>query len=127
LIPTDVETADDASLWTNSFELRDVINKLRNQSPEATHYVVFDACREELRLTLAGKKAFSPGEGFVPVPTVAGVMVAYATALSAGARERPRSEMSGTYRPRRLSSQTAKALIARTMIMTLKVGSRITS
>ena len=64
MIPTDVETADDASLWTNSFELRDVINKLRNQSPEATHYVVFDACREELRLTLAGKKAFSPGEGF---------------------------------------------------------------
>ena len=80
LIPTDVETADDASLWTNSFELRDVINKLRNQSPEATHYVVFDACREELRLTLAGKKAFTQEKGFVPVPTVAGVMVAYATA-----------------------------------------------
>jgi hypothetical protein len=80
LIPTDVEGADDASLWTNSLELSDVINKLRSQNPEATHYVVFDACREELRLTRGGKKALTHEKGFVPVPTVAGVMIAYATA-----------------------------------------------
>jgi uncharacterized caspase-like protein len=80
LIPTDVESADDTSLWTNSIELRDIINKLRSQSPDATHYVVFDACREELRLTRGGKKALNDAKGFVSVPTVAGVMIAYATA-----------------------------------------------
>jgi len=80
LIPTDVETADDASLWTNSLELSDIINKLRSQSPEATHYVVFDACREELRLMRAGKKALNREKGFEPAATVAGVMIAYATA-----------------------------------------------
>lgn len=80
LIPTDVETAEDASLWTNSLELSDIINKLRSQSPEATHYIVFDACREELRLTRTAKKALNREKGFVPAATVAGVMIAYATA-----------------------------------------------
>jgi len=57
LIPVDVESADDANLWTNSFELNDIVSKLREQAPEATHYVVFDACRDELRLVRQGKKA----------------------------------------------------------------------
>jgi hypothetical protein len=80
LIPIDVESADDASLWTNSLELSDMVNKLRSQNPEATHYVVFDACREELRLTRDGKKALSPEKGFVAVGSVTGVMIVYATA-----------------------------------------------
>jgi hypothetical protein len=80
LIPVDVDSADDTSLWTNSVELGDVVNRLRDQTPDATHYVVFDACREELRLTREGKKALGAEKGFVPVGNVAGVMVAYATA-----------------------------------------------
>jgi len=36
------------------FELTEVIDKLRGQSPDATHYVVFDACRDELKLTRSG-------------------------------------------------------------------------
>ena len=80
LIPTDVERADDADLWTNSIELNDIVTKLRDQAGEATHYVVFDACREELRLTRQGKKALGAEKGFTPVSTVSGVMIAYATA-----------------------------------------------
>ena len=80
LIPTDVDSADDANLWTNSFELNDIVSKLREQAPEATHYVVFDACRDELRLTRQGKKALGAEKGFTPVSTVTGVMIAYATA-----------------------------------------------
>ena len=56
LIPTDVDSADDANLWTNSFELNDIVSKLREQAPEATHYVVFDACRDELRLTRRARR-----------------------------------------------------------------------
>ena len=80
LIPVDVESADDANLWTNSFELNDIVSKLREQAPEATHYVVFDACRDELRLTRQGKKALGAEKSFTPVSTVTGVMIAYATA-----------------------------------------------
>jgi uncharacterized caspase-like protein len=80
LIPVDVKTAEDADLWIGSFELTDIIDKLRNQTPNATHYVVFDACRDELQLTQGGKKAPGAAKGFVPVANTSGVMVVYATA-----------------------------------------------
>jgi hypothetical protein len=80
LIPVDVDGTDEASIWTNSLELGDIVNKLRDQSPNATHYVVFDACREELHLTHEGKKAVGAERGFVAVGSVTGVMIAYATA-----------------------------------------------
>jgi hypothetical protein len=79
LIPVDVASADDADVWTNSIDLREIVNRLREQSPEAVHYVIFDACREELHLTRGGTKALDR-KGFVPVPNISGVMIAYATA-----------------------------------------------
>lgn len=65
LIPVDVSYPSDASLWYQSFQQNDVIDKLSRQAPNATHYVVFDACRNELNLSgsaakaLGGKKALS--------------------------------------------------------------------
>jgi Caspase domain len=79
LIPIDVTSADDAEVWTNSLDLREIVNRLRDQTPDAVHYVVFDACREELRLTRGGTKALER-KGFVPVANISGVMIAYATA-----------------------------------------------
>lgn len=80
LIPTDVTDANDANLWTISFEQNDIIEKLNRQAPQATHYVVFDACRNELRLSGAGLKALGAEKGFVPVAQTAGLLIAYATA-----------------------------------------------
>jgi hypothetical protein len=79
LIPVDVSNADDAEVWTYSLDLKEIVNRLRDQSPDAVHYVIFDACREELRLTRDGAKALER-KGFVPVVNVSGVMIAYATA-----------------------------------------------
>jgi hypothetical protein len=79
LIPVDVMGADDADVWTNSLDLREIVNRLREQSPNAVHFVIFDACREELQLTRDGTKALER-KGFVPVANISGVMVAYATA-----------------------------------------------
>ena len=45
LIPVDVTSAEDESLWINSLNLNNIIENLREQAPAATHYVVFDACR----------------------------------------------------------------------------------
>jgi formylglycine-generating enzyme required for sulfatase activity len=79
LIPVDVANADDEDLWYYSLNLNTLVEGLRAQAPGATHYVVFDACRNELNLTRKGQKALSD-KGFVPMAYTPGVMVAYATA-----------------------------------------------
>jgi uncharacterized caspase-like protein len=79
LIPIDAAEADDADLWNVSLNLNTIVEGLRTQAPEATHYVVFDACRNELKLTRKGTKALTE-MGFVPIAYTPGVMVAYATA-----------------------------------------------
>ena len=79
LIPVDVADADDADLWNISLNLNNIVEGLRTQAPAATHYVVFDACRNELNLTRKGAKALTE-KGFVPIAYTPGVMVAYATA-----------------------------------------------
>jgi tol-pal system protein YbgF len=79
LIPVDVAEADDADLWNYSLNLNKIVEGLREQAPAATHYVVFDACRNELNLTRKGAKALTD-KGFVPIAYTPGVMVAYATA-----------------------------------------------
>ena len=56
-----------------------MVEGLRAQAPGATHYVVFDACRNELNLTRKGRKALTD-KGFVPITYTPGVVVAYATA-----------------------------------------------
>jgi uncharacterized caspase-like protein len=58
-----------------------LIDKLVTQAPAAVHFVVFDACRNELQLKVRGKKAFEvDGKGFVPVKEQGGILVAFATA-----------------------------------------------
>jgi uncharacterized caspase-like protein len=87
LIPVDVANADDDDLWTNSLNLNNLVEGLRFQAPAATHYVVFDACRNELNLTRKGKKALGD-KGFVPIAYTPGVLVAYATAPGKTADDR---------------------------------------
>ncbi|MBV1695527.1 MAG: caspase family protein [Hyphomicrobiales bacterium] len=80
LIPVDVPDAGDSKLWSLAFEQNDLIEKLNRQAPRATHYVVFDACRNELMLPGDGKSPLGAEKGFVPVPQTAGLLVAYSTA-----------------------------------------------
>jgi hypothetical protein len=80
LIPVDAANAEDDDLWINSLNLSTVIENLRAQAPQATHYVVFDACRNELNLSQKGKRVLAD-RGFVPIAAYTpGVMIAYATA-----------------------------------------------
>jgi uncharacterized caspase-like protein len=81
LIPVDVTTSDTTSVWNGSVELKaDLVDKLAAQAPRATHYVVFDACRTELKLKSPGKPFEVGGQGFVPVIQSSGILIAYATA-----------------------------------------------
>lgn len=78
LIPVDIANADD-ELWAQSVNLNRVVEDLREQAPGATHYVVFDACRNELNLTSKGKRSLAD-RGFAPIAYTPGVLIAYATA-----------------------------------------------
>jgi tetratricopeptide (TPR) repeat protein len=79
LIPVDVADAETDDFWNQAFELSDIVDKLSSQAPDATHYVVFDACRDELKLKQSGK-SLGGAKGFVPVVNTSGLLIAYATA-----------------------------------------------
>jgi hypothetical protein len=82
LIPVNVPDAEDASLWQNSVELKaDVVDKIASQAPEAAHFLVFDACRNELQLRIKGVKALEiDGKGFKPFEQPGPILISYATA-----------------------------------------------
>jgi formylglycine-generating enzyme required for sulfatase activity len=74
LIPKNVETTTDAELNVRGVRLTEVVDILKNNAPDAVHFVVLDACRNNIR----GQKG---AKGFVPVNDQrAGVVLAFATA-----------------------------------------------
>ncbi len=78
LIPIDV-LATDETMWFNSLEQQVIIDRLSRQAANATHYVIFDACRNELQLRGEGRKALAD-KGMVPVAQEAGMLIGYSTA-----------------------------------------------
>jgi uncharacterized caspase-like protein len=80
LIPVDVADPNDGNLWYQSFQQNELIDRLSKQAPNASHYVVFDACRNELNLSGPAAKAIGAEKGFVPVAQTPGLLIAYATA-----------------------------------------------
>src|SRR5262245_14220731 len=80
LIPVDVSDADDDKVWFESFQQNTIIELFSKQAPNATHYVVFDACRNELNIAGTAAKALGTDKGFVPIIDTAGLLIAYATA-----------------------------------------------
>src|SRR5262245_61734009 len=50
LIPIDVKTTDTGELWDQSLRLTEITRKLKAEAGNATHFVVFDACRNTLKL-----------------------------------------------------------------------------
>ena len=80
LIPTDIKVSDTDELWDSSIQLQTIINKLRGRASNATHFVVFDACRNSLKLSRPGTKALFEAKGFEAVRKVRGMLIAYATA-----------------------------------------------
>ena len=80
LIPVDVKSAEEGELWDVSLRLTEITRKLKAEAGNATHFVVFDACRNNLKLRKAGSRALVQSRGFVPVAQESGMLIAYATA-----------------------------------------------
>jgi formylglycine-generating enzyme required for sulfatase activity len=80
LIPVDVKSTETGELWDESLRLTEITRKLKSEAGNATHFVVFDACRNTLKLTQPGSRAVVQSKGFVPVAQENGMLIAYATA-----------------------------------------------
>jgi TRAP-type mannitol/chloroaromatic compound transport system substrate-binding protein len=80
LIPIDVKTADDGDLWDQSLRLTEITRKLKTEAGNATHFVVFDACRNVLKLKKPGSRSLVQSKGFAAVAQENGMLIAYATA-----------------------------------------------
>jgi TRAP-type mannitol/chloroaromatic compound transport system substrate-binding protein len=80
VIPVDVKTTDTGDLWDQSLRLTEITRKLKMEAGNASHFVVFDACRNSLKLTRPGTRSLVQSKGFVPVAQESGMRIAYATA-----------------------------------------------
>jgi uncharacterized caspase-like protein len=69
LIPVDVAEPSTVELNVQGVKQSDVLSILRNEAPNAAHYLVLDACRNSLKGARGGK-------GFVAVEHQSGVLVA---------------------------------------------------
>ncbi|MGH6815163.1 MAG: SUMF1/EgtB/PvdO family nonheme iron enzyme [Hyphomicrobiaceae bacterium] len=90
LIPADLKDTESADFWFDAVKLDDILGELERAAPFAAHFVVFDACRNELKLP--DKTAV---KGFEPIAERNGLFIAFATALGAVASDQ--GERSGPY------------------------------
>jgi formylglycine-generating enzyme required for sulfatase activity len=82
LIPIDIQTMQDPDLWVNALPLDRLLRDLERGAPNAAHIVVFDACRNELRLPVrTGVK------GFEPVTAMRGMFIAFSTSPNTAASD----------------------------------------
>lgn len=88
LIPVNVARLD-AYVWTEAVSLSKIVDTLSDRAPNAAHFVVFDACRNVLRLPVRGTK------GFVPVSEKRGMLIAFST--DPGATASDDGQRSGPY------------------------------
>jgi uncharacterized caspase-like protein len=80
LIPVDVEGVGDESVWYRSLQQSWLIELFSQRAGNATHFIIFDACRNELTLAGSPGKTLSADKGFAPVNDVNGILIAYSTA-----------------------------------------------
>jgi hypothetical protein len=91
LIPIDVRDMDDPDIWWKAVKLDDVMEELRRSAPNASHFLVFDACRTELRVSTRGAN-----RSFAPIARHNGVFIATSTSPDFTATDSP-SQASGPY------------------------------
>ena len=90
LIPVDLRDIDSPDFWFDAVKLDDILGVLEQTAPLAAHFIVFDACRNELKVP--GKSVV---KGFEPVAERSGMFIAFATTLGTAASDR--GEASGPY------------------------------
>jgi len=73
LVPVNVKSTSTRELEISGVKLVDITTTLSERAPHAVHFIVFDACRNNLAGTRGAK-------GFVPVAERPGMLIAFSTA-----------------------------------------------
>lgn len=60
LLPIDISTPNTADFWIRALPLERIESELSGLAPDAAHIVVFDACRNELKIGARGNRNFAP-------------------------------------------------------------------
>jgi hypothetical protein len=74
LIPVDITDMSTEDFWFDAVSLDSIVKELVNSAPRASLFVVFDACRNELRLPIK-----STSKGFESMRETNGVFIAFST------------------------------------------------
>jgi hypothetical protein len=88
LIPINVRSTTRRELDVEGIKLSDIINILNDRAPRAVHFIVFDACRNNLGGVRGAK-------GFIPVDAKPGMLIAFSTAPGTTASDQ--GDNSGPY------------------------------
>jgi hypothetical protein len=82
LIPIDIQDMQNPDLWWNAIALEEILDELERGAPNASTFVIFDACRNELRLPIR-----SPNKGFEAVVEKPGMFIAFSTSPNTSASD----------------------------------------
>jgi hypothetical protein len=82
LIPIDIQDMQNPDLWWDAIALEEILDELERGAPNASHFVVFDACRNELRLPVR-----SPNKGFEAMAEKPGIFIAFSTSPNTSASD----------------------------------------
>ncbi|WFU40134.1 caspase family protein [Bradyrhizobium sp. CB82] len=93
LIPIDVKDMSDDSVWYRTVSLDYILDTLTQKAPDASHFVVFDACRNELHVPSDAKGA--PSKSFAPMAGRNGQFIAFSTSPNQTASDK--GENGGPY------------------------------
>lgn len=72
IVPVDIDEPSTTALAVQGVKQSEILSALRTTAPNAAHYVVLDACRNNLQGARGGK-------GFVPVGQQSGALIAFST------------------------------------------------
>jgi uncharacterized caspase-like protein len=114
LIPVNVQTINTTELWMSSYKLQDITYKLNSLAPDAVHFVVFDACRNELNLASL-TTGIDETRGFTPFKKRGGMLIFYSAA-----RKKPASD-SGVFAEILSSELTVKGITAYDMFQKVRL------
>lgn len=91
LLPVDIGTSNTTDFWTRALSLEHIESELSGLAPDAAHIVVFDACRNELKIGTRGNRNFAP-VGMWP-----NMLVAFSTGERDIATDGDRNASAGPY------------------------------
>ena len=88
LIPVDATTASDKTLWYESIPLQEIVNRIGQSVAGVVNVVVFDACRDALKLPGGGKSLGDGAKGLIREEARESTLIAFSTSPGATAADR---------------------------------------